>query len=176
LHKIQALPQYNSDYFVVFYLQTTVVTILYHMLLVFVHLQVEFHQIILFLDVVRDKELVYNNLVACQDLFMDMTPPSRRNSEFCKRVGSKLFPKQFTGERHERYKTINAASFYRHKTIEVRTHEGTVDPDEIIKWVSLLIKIANYKKKLKRNIVSVKKVVDIFKINPTYKAISVFTF
>lgn len=113
----------------------------------------------------RDKELVYNNLVACQDIFMEMTPPSRRDSEFCKRVDSKKFPKEFTGDRQERYKTVNAAAFYRHKTIEVRTHEGTVDPDEVVKWVSLLIRIANYKKKMKRSVSTVKKVVDTFKIN-----------
>jgi hypothetical protein len=113
----------------------------------------------------RDREIVYNNLVACQDLFMEMSPPSRRDSEFCRRVDSKRFPKEFTGDRIERYKTINAAAFYRHKTIEVRTHEGTVNPQDVVNWVKLLVKIANYNKKIVKSVQTVKKLVDTFKIH-----------
>lgn len=113
----------------------------------------------------RDKETVYNNLVACQRWFMKMSPPSRRDSEFCRKVATRAFPKSFNGGRSERYRTVNAASFYRHKTIEVRTHEGTVSVSDVVNWVNLLVKIARRPKKVEKMVPSIKKMVDTFKIN-----------
>lgn len=100
----------------------------------------------------RDKDLVYNNLVACQYALLSMVDPNRFNNEFCRVVDSRKFPTEFTGEREERYKTINAAAYYKYRTIEVRMHEGSVDFKEISNWVDLLLKITNYPKRLKDNI------------------------
>lgn len=100
----------------------------------------------------RNKDVVFHNLVSCQSLLYKITNPERRFNEFCRPVKSKKFPKKFNGSREERYKTINAAAYYRHKTIEVRLHEGSVDFDVINTWIKLLIKICNYPKKLQRSI------------------------
>lgn len=100
----------------------------------------------------RRKDLVYSNMVACQDILLGIVDPSRHNNEFCTSVSSKKFPTNFTGERRDRYKTINAAAYYKYKTIEIRMHQGTVDFDEIANWTSLLIKLANYKKVIKGHI------------------------
>lgn len=100
----------------------------------------------------RKKDVVYHNLVSCQSLFMKMVPEPRRNNEFCLTVNSKKFPTKFTGGRHERYKAINASAFYRHSTLEVRLHEGSVDFKDIRNWVSLLIKIASYRIKLSKSV------------------------
>lgn len=37
-------------------------------------------------------------------------------------------------EQAQRYRAVNFASYFKYKTIEVRMHEGSVNPDEIIPW------------------------------------------
>lgn len=101
----------------------------------------------------RDKDLVYNNLVACQYALLSIVNPERYNNEFCRVVEDRIFPTEFTGERQERYKTINAAAYYKYRTLEVRMHEGSVDYNEISKWVDLLVQIANYSKRMKDNVI-----------------------
>jgi hypothetical protein len=100
----------------------------------------------------RNKELVYNNLVACQYALLSVVDPSRYNNEFCEVVRNRKFPTKFTGERHERYKTINAAAYYKYKTLEIRMHEGSVNYEEISHWIDLLMKVVNYPRKLKNNV------------------------
>lgn len=96
----------------------------------------------------RNKDLVYNNLVAAQFALLSVVDPRRHNNEFCKIVESRKFPTNFTGDRQERYKTINAVAYYKYKTLEIRMHEGSVDYNEIVNWVDLLIRVARHKKKL----------------------------
>lgn len=103
----------------------------------------------------RNKDLVYNNLVSCQYALLSIVDPKRYNNEFCRVVESRKFPTEFTGQREERYKTINAAAFYKYKTLEIRMHEGSVDFTQISNWVDLLIRISNYSKKLKNNVAKV---------------------
>lgn len=103
----------------------------------------------------RNKDLVYNNLVSCQYALLSIVDPKRYNNEFCRVVESRKFPTEFTGNREERYKTINAAAFYKYKTLEIRMHEGSVDYAQISNWVDLLIRISNYSKKLKNNVAKV---------------------
>lgn len=113
----------------------------------------------------RDKDLVYNNLVACQKWLFKMVAPERRNGEFSQRVGSRRFPTYFRGDREERYKSINAAAFYRHKTLEIRVHEGTTDMGEVINWIKFLLKIVNYRPKLGKAISSLRGLTRTFKLN-----------
>ncbi len=100
----------------------------------------------------RNKTLVYNNLVACQYALFKIVDPSRYNNEFCQTVKSRKFPTDFKGTRQERYKAINAAAYYKYQTLEIRMHEGSVDFRQLTGWIELLIKIANYRKKLKGSI------------------------
>lgn len=100
----------------------------------------------------RNKDLVYNNLVACQYALLSVVNPERYDNEFCRVVSNRKFPTEFTGERVERYKTINAAAYYKYRTLEVRMHEGSVSFDEISHWVDLLLKVTNYPKLLKNDI------------------------
>lgn len=113
----------------------------------------------------RNRDVLYNNLVACQKWFMLMSDPKRRNGEFCKKVNSKIFPKNFKGDRFERYKTVNAASYFRHKTIEVRTHEGTINVDDIVNWVSLLTKVANHEGIIRNSFQSIRKMKETIGLN-----------
>lgn len=100
----------------------------------------------------RDKDIVFNNLVSCQNVLLSLVDPRRYDNEFCRIVNSKKFPINFKNTREERYKTINAAAYYRHKTLEVRMHEGTVDYTDMCNWIDVCLKIVNYKKKMKSNI------------------------
>jgi len=100
----------------------------------------------------RKKEIVYNNLIACQGILTKFLDPKRTNNEFCRLVKSRAFPTQFDGSREERYKTINAASYYKYKTLEVRMHEGSVNFTDISNWIDLLVKIANHKVRIKPDI------------------------
>jgi hypothetical protein len=100
----------------------------------------------------RNKDRVFHNLVSCQKVLFKLVDPARYGNEFCQIVNSKKMPINFTGQRQERYKTINAAAYYKYRTLEVRMHEGSVDYDQIVGWIDLLIKIANYRKLLKENI------------------------
>lgn len=100
----------------------------------------------------RDKNLVYNNMVACQYALLSIVDPSRYNNEFCRVVKGRKFPTEFTGERQERYKTINAAAYYKYRTLEIRMHEGSVDYNEISNWVDLLVKLTNHTKHLKTDV------------------------
>lgn len=113
----------------------------------------------------RNKALVYNNLVACQKVLQRLVDPRRYNNEFCKFVKSKKFPENFTGNRAERYRTINAAAYYKYQTLEVRMLEGSVDFTHISGWTDLLIKIANCRKKLTKNVSSLTMLKKMLKLN-----------
>lgn len=100
----------------------------------------------------RKKDIVYNNLVACQKVLFTFLDPSRIDNEFCRTVKSRKFPQKFENTREERYKTINAASYYKYKTLEIRMHEGSVNFTQISNWMALLIKISNHKTRIKSDI------------------------
>ncbi len=120
----------------------------------------------------RKKDMVFNNLVACQEVLLSLVDPRRYDNEFCRLVNSKKFPITFKNTREERYKTINASAFYRHKTLEVRMHEGTVAFDDISNWIDVLVKIVNYKKVMKSNITTLPILKKRVKLNErTYRAV-----
>lgn len=100
----------------------------------------------------REKDVVFNNLVACQHLMFQMVPKARRNGEFSMKVHSRKFPTKFTGKRQDRYMSINAAAFYRHQTLEIRMLEGTTDFATVSNWVDLLVKITNHKEPVKSSV------------------------
>lgn len=113
----------------------------------------------------RAKETVYFNLVSCQKMLWQLVDKSRENNEFCQSVSSKQFPKNFSGDRNERYKSINSASYYKHKTLEIRMHEGTTDFYTIKNWITILSKIVNRTKKLNRSPRSINSLKRQFKID-----------
>lgn len=87
----------------------------------------------------RDLDLCYYNLVESQDLLFKMNPKERETCGYCYRSTA------FNSD--DRYTAINRTAYNKHKTIEVRLHEGTIEAIEIKTWVGLLINIANRKEK-----------------------------
>jgi hypothetical protein len=86
----------------------------------------------------KDRKLVFNNLVNAQPLLYAMNPPSRRTNGFSKPTPYASWDNSYNGR-----DGINKLAYERHKTIEVRVHSGTLDPDKINNWIKILLKIAN---------------------------------
>lgn len=102
----------------------------------------------------RDADLVYKNLVRVQNILRGSQPVGRINNIHCKpNTSDKLDKKRSeeTGGRDDRYWVVNGAAYARHKSIEIRIHEGTVDCESIYNWVSFLDAIANHKAEIPKN-------------------------
>lgn len=85
----------------------------------------------------RDYNKVYNNLFHIQSLMFATQPKSRHKNKYCRKL-----PRLFKGNAG-RYYSINKMSYEKHRTIEVRLHEGTLSAKDILMWTGFLIKIAN---------------------------------
>lgn len=94
----------------------------------------------------RNKELLFWNLVQCQDLFFKMTYGHRKSNNYCRPQNTP----EWKEANREHYDAISRTSYDKHQTIEVRTHHGTTDFSEIKNWVNFLVKIANYNERLDR--------------------------
>ena len=114
----------------------------------------------------RNKELLFYNLVQCQDLMFKMTLPSRKTNGYCRQQRSSNWRE--ASENH--YDAINKSAYKKHKTIEVRTHHGTVNYREISNWVNFLTKVANYNEELGKmdNLSKVHKILKFDKKLNTY--------
>lgn len=84
----------------------------------------------------RNVDKCYTNLLNFQDLLFRLVAKSRQNNNYAEYV---TLPK--TGNR---YLAINWISYARHKTLEVRLHQATLDVELIKNWVNLLLKIITY--------------------------------
>lgn len=91
------------------------------------------------------------------DSLFDMLPPSRRQNAYCDRSWS-TFPNNwkhflklvaddpesiFTNE-YGRYNAINFCSYPRRQTLEVRCHSGTVEFEEVIKWIQINVAMFDF--------------------------------
>jgi hypothetical protein len=90
----------------------------------------------------RNPEAAYANLFAAQPILYAMCPKTRRVSNFCKPLNTYTKMAQ-AATAQDRYYGINAASWTKHKTIEIRIHSGSVNATKIINWAKLLIQIAD---------------------------------
>jgi len=83
-------------------------------------------------------------LVAALPWLMELVPESRRNNSFCL-----LNHLPGNGGRHQRYSAINPTSFRKHKTTEIRLGSGTMDPDKVLNWATLLRYISDSGKRFR---------------------------
>ena len=77
-------------------------------------------------------EKIGDNLMNVQFAWKEILSPSRRNNEFC-RFEHSHFRSQ------GRYYAVNMTSYYKHRTIEVRCHQGTTNFKKIWNWCKLLL-------------------------------------
>lgn len=89
---------------------------------------------------------VFANLVSCNGVFQRMLPASRRSNVFCARNRDKKFSNAVRTT--TRYWMVNPHAYEAHKTLEVRCHSGTINPDKIIHWVNFLLAIKAHQSEL----------------------------
>jgi len=103
----------------------------------------------------RDRYKALNNMVCAQNVLFSMVPISRqKGGGWCKKVKSKRWGKRSSMD-SDRYHAFNKTAYYKHKTLEVRIHSGTMSASKINHWINLLIKIADASK-VKRQFKNVK--------------------
>lgn len=77
----------------------------------------------------------FTNFIRAQNLLMEVVPESRRDNHFCKKHRGTDF---MAAQRGGRYKAINASSYSKHRTIEIRLFNGTINASKIIHWIKTL--------------------------------------
>lgn len=92
----------------------------------------------------RDYRKMYGNLIKAQELLFKIADSSRVGNQYCQFVTD---PNWDTVSRSH-YNAISRASYDKHRTIEIRIHEGTTNVKIIESWIKLLLKIANYDKEI----------------------------
>lgn len=102
----------------------------------------------------RDRDAVksYSKLFNVQSLMLKTQRPARINNRFCRPVTKNKVTKTElnTGRiklaedaSDERYVTINANSYKKHNTIEIRLHEGTTKFNDLYYWTKFLIDVVD---------------------------------
>jgi hypothetical protein len=91
----------------------------------------------------RDVKMVYENLFKTQKFLRKFLTRNRKYNRFCQMNKADTFDKQFS--LGDRYYALNVQSYSKHKTIEIRMHQGTLDAQELLPWIKILLRIVNYK-------------------------------
>jgi hypothetical protein len=86
----------------------------------------------------RNPSELYAKFVARQSILFALSGKERQNNRYCRRT--KSF--SLIDSSDERRKGVNGQAFDEHQTIEIRTHKGTLNHEEIIQWCNLLVDIA----------------------------------
>lgn len=102
----------------------------------------------------RNVKQVYSNMVKTQGFLRKFLTPARKKNKYCKPNKTLSFDEQVEIQRHrdDRYYGINAQSYERHRTLEVRMHQGTLDSNVLIPYIKLLTKVINYKGEIKGSV------------------------
>jgi len=85
----------------------------------------------------RNVKSCYRKLYNAQETLFKASSEERRTNQYCMKLTSSCFQKAL--ERNQHYDCISAQAYSRHKTLEVRMHEGSVDAKQINNWIKILI-------------------------------------
>jgi len=102
----------------------------------------------------RDVKLMYKNFVRVQSILRGSQPVGRIKNTHCRaNTTDKLEDLQSggSGGGGNRYWVVNGMSYDKHKSIEIRIHEGTVNCEDIYNWVAFLDAVASHKKEIPKN-------------------------
>lgn len=83
----------------------------------------------------RDRILVKNRFLNMENILFNMMPIERRRNRYCVRSN--------TLTDNERYRWFNVLAYERHRTYEIRLHNGTTRGEDILNWTKLMIAIAD---------------------------------
>jgi hypothetical protein len=111
----------------------------------------------------RDVKIVYENLFKTQKFLRKFLTKHRKHNQYCKINKAETFDKQLSlGDRRH---SINVEAYKEHRTLEVRMHQGTLNPNELIPWIKLLSRVVNYKESIVKTVNSLKQAKKQFDID-----------
>lgn len=113
----------------------------------------------------RDVKMVYENLFKTQKFLRKFLTKSRKTNRFCQMNKAETFDKQLS--LGDRYYALNVQAYNRHKTLEVRMHQGTLDENELLPWIKLLLKIVNYQTVIESKVNTLRQARKQFEIDGT---------
>ena len=93
---------------------------------------------------------VFYNLVKCSELMFSLQEDHRRNSTYCETNRYETYTgtlNRDTGN-NARRRAINAHSYRRFSTLEIRLHHGSLDADEVLTFIKLLLKVKGKRRRL----------------------------
>ena len=94
---------------------------------------------------VEDRKALYKFGNWVQEDIYKLVARSRTNGQYCKKLST-------TMDRADRYVWLNMRhAFDRHRTCEFRLHHGTTQPDRIVEWVKVCLRIVEMGLKLGRS-------------------------
>lgn len=102
----------------------------------------------------RDVKLMYKNFVRIQNLLRGSQPVGRVKNTHCRVNTSEAYDEITAhggGGSGNRYWVVNPMSYEKHRSIEIRVHEGTTNCEDIYNWVTFLDAIASHKKEIPKN-------------------------
>lgn len=115
----------------------------------------------------RDVNQVYRNFFKTQKFLRKFLTKSRKNNRYCRVNKHDDFEDQRELGEDERYYGINVQAYERHNTLEIRMHQGTLQADELIPWIKCLIKIANHKVSVPKEVNTLKQARQQYQIEDT---------
>lgn len=127
----------------------------------------------------RDVKVVYQNLFKTQKFLRKFLTRTRKYNRFCKMNKADTFDKQLS--LGDRYYSLNVEAYSRHRTLEVRMHQGTLKSEELVPWISFLLRVMNYKATVDKTVNTLKQAKKQFDIddklaqNLEERILSVFT-
>jgi hypothetical protein len=92
----------------------------------------------------EDRKALYKFGTWIQDDVYKLVARSRAGGSYCKKLTAPM-------NRAERYVWLNMKHAYdRHRTVEFRIHHGTTQPDRVVEWVKVCLRIVEMGLKLGR--------------------------
>lgn len=91
----------------------------------------------------RKVNKAFRNLINAQDMLFKFCHKSRSESRYCKKVLTTDFNRAVKNRDH--YDAISADAYRKHKSLEIRMLEGSLDHDKITNWIKLLVGIVESK-------------------------------
>lgn len=92
---------------------------------------------------------VYKNLVAAHRSLSVCLPAKRLTSHFCKPNRTLDFEMEYIVN-GDRYHQVNIMALAKHRTIEIRSHSGTLNGEKISRWIDVFHAAAEYPGEIQR--------------------------
>lgn len=109
--------------------------------------------------------------IGMEDYIFSLVSKSRRDNRYCMKLKDRLsdlinsnldnwtyyegYNKNITADKYndKRYEWINSHSYFYRGTLEIRVHQGTGNPEKVLRWAELWLKIADWAIKQEPNFI-----------------------